>query len=336
MNILLCSIGRRPYLVQWFKDALADNGLAGKVLVADPDPISPVRAFADEFIHAPRVSESGYETWLKEVLVERDVALAISIDEFELWGWSLLPREEHWGPLLRLTPESQRLVEDKYAMSEAFSDSDIQIPQTALARHALQDLREEGQFVVKGRFSTGSRGLRYTHAGRLQDTLRDAIREASTSRDHPAFAQGDLAPGDLVIVQDRIVGTEYGLDIVSDLDNEFAAVLARRKISMREGETDRAESVDPEMFVELGRTIAAAVPHPGSIDVDVIVDTEGTPFLIDINPRFGGGYPFSQLAGARVPHCYVAWTAGQPVQEDWLRTTPGVVSGKYVGVTRIR
>jgi carbamoyl-phosphate synthase large subunit len=38
----------------------------------------------------------------------------------------------------------------------------------------------------------------------------------------------------------------------------------------------------------------------GPLDADVIVDSNG-PKLLELNPRFGGGYPCSHLCGASFP-----------------------------------
>ena len=49
MNILLSSVGRRPYLVRWFQEALEANNLEGEVIAADYDVNAPSQGFADRF-----------------------------------------------------------------------------------------------------------------------------------------------------------------------------------------------------------------------------------------------------------------------------------------------
>lgn len=330
MNILLSSVGRRPYLVRWFRESLAANQIEGRVFAADLDAFSPASSFADEFIQAPRVDDPGYRPWLAGLLLEADIDLAVSINDFELSEWSALPQIGQWAPLLRLNTETQDLVEDKFATGETLAAFGVPTPQTWLGDHIAALERTGRNYVTKGRFGSASRGLRFVNGGRLETAVAEATAEVTTRHGQPVLTQSEIAPENFVIVQEQIIGTEYGLDVVSDLEGNFAGVLARRKMAMRAGETDRAESVDAKPFIPLARTIAQAVPHPGSIDVDVMVDQQGEMHVIDINPRLGGGYPFSHLAGARVPHAYVAWAAGLPVRADWLRSTPGVISGKYV------
>lgn len=335
MNILLCSVGRRPYLVRWFHEALLANGLHGEVIAADIDPNSPARAFADDFIQAPRLDESGsYMTWLSRVLADRRIDLAVSINDFELSVWATLPQDQEWRALVRLADSVQHLVEDKMAMSAALDDVGVPNPMTWLATDFPHG-REHGGFVTKGRFGSGSRGLRFADDRTLADAIRGASLEVTTRHGISSTDQDEVPATDLLVVQREISGTEYGLDVVCDLDGRFQAVLAREKVTMRSGETDRAISADAGPFEDLARGIAEAIPHPGLIDVDVLVDAENTPIVIDINPRFGGGYPFSHLAGANVPGAYVAWRAGLPVDPQWLACTPGVVAGKYVEIAAV-
>lgn len=334
MNILLSAVGRRPYLVRWFQEALSANGVSGKVVAADHDPHSPAKSYADEFVVAPRVDDAGYSDWLAEVLETHQIDLAVSINDFELSVWATLPTAEEWRPLVRLTASTQHLIEDKSAMSTALTTAGVEIPPTWIANEFPHG-HVRGDFVTKGRFGSGSRGLRFTNEVDLLETIDDAVREVTTRQGVPALAQDEAPPAELLVVQREIAGTEFGLDVVCDLDGRFQSVLAREKIGMRSGETDRAISTDPARFEEIALGIAKAVPHPGLVDVDVIVDPEGTPVVIDINPRFGGGYPFSHLAGAHVPSAYVAWRAGLPVNDSWLRSSAGIVSGKFVEVAAV-
>jgi len=336
VNILLCSVGRRPYLVRWFREALRDTGVDGKVIAADLDELAPAGEFADEFVAAPRSSDPGYRDWLAALLRESDISLAVSINDFELSEWSLLPREKEWAALVRLETQVQQLVEDKFAMSSALADAGIPTPFTWLGTEAGEIAGQGEEFVTKGRFGSASRGLRFPESAELERAVAAASAEVTTRQSVPALEQDEFLPEELVIIQKRVSGVEYGLDIVSDFDGTFAGVLARRKIVMRAGETDRAESVEVGAFEHIARKISEVVPHPGTIDVDVIVDDDGQPWVIDINPRFGGGYPFSHLAGARVPHAYVAWAAGLPVEAEWLNSSSGVTGGKYVEAVRVR
>ncbi|MBK8448471.1 MAG: ATP-grasp domain-containing protein [Micropruina sp.] len=332
MNILLSSVGRRPYLVRWFKEALLLNGVDGQVVAADSDPLAPARSFADAFMPAPRVDDPRYEQWLGDSLREMHVDLAVSVNDFELARWSELSSEDSWSCLVRLPAATQRVVDDKVLMNRTLQLAGIGSPATHTGRFPEMIIRQSktGRFITKGRFGSASRGLNFTNADELADTILAASDQVTNRYGVHAHLQSEFTPADLVIVQEEVKGTEFGLDVISDLNGEFVSVLARRKIAMRGGETDRAESVDGSAFRALARRIARELPHRGSMDIDVIVDADGNSYVIDVNPRFGGGYPFSHLAGAHVPAAYVAWAHGRQPSDEWLVATPGVVSGKYV------
>jgi len=63
--------------------------------------------------------------------------------------------------------------------------------------------------------------------------------------------------------------------------------------------------------------------HLGVLDIDV-VERDGTLYVLEFNPRFGGCYPFSHMAGANLPAAYVAWALGEKPDPLWLRARAGV------------
>ncbi|WP_211439859.1 ATP-grasp domain-containing protein [Corynebacterium glutamicum] len=330
MNILLCSAGRRPYIVRWFKEALIDNGIEGCVITADVDAFAASKVVADEFVQAPAASSESYPQWLSDVLKAKNISIAISVNDFELSVWANLPNSEDYSALVRLDVKTQEVVEDKLEMAMRLDEVGVPSPRTWTGLEAKKLEMLPGKFVTKGRFGSASRGLRFSDAQGIVDAVSEATKEVTNRWGELALEQDDFEPENLVVIQQLVEGVEFGLDVVCDWEGKFASVLARQKVSMRSGETDKATSVPSAQFEEVAKLVATAVPHRGLIDVDVIVDPGGRVFVIDVNPRFGGGYPFSHLAGARIPSAYVAWADNRDPHLDWLESLPGVSSSKYV------
>jgi len=102
MNILLTSVGRRGYLVKYFKEAL---GSAGKVFGADNSPCSPAFAYCDGTAILPRVQKDHYPEALLEICRKNKIDIVIPLTEPE---WEVLaPRQgrfETEGSLLLVCP----------------------------------------------------------------------------------------------------------------------------------------------------------------------------------------------------------------------------------------
>ena len=94
---------------------------------------------------------------------------------------------------------------------------------------------------------------------------------------------------------------------------------------MRAGETDIAEVVVADArFESLARSLAELSQHPGCMDVDVF-DVDGELMVLEMNARFGGGYPFSHSAGADMPRALVSWLHGEEPEPDAFAVElPGV------------
>jgi carbamoyl-phosphate synthase large subunit len=135
-----------------------------------------------------------------------------------------------------------------------------------------------------------------------------------------------------VIIQTRLPGQEYGLDVINDLDGQHVVTIVKRKLAMRAGETDRAITEHHPQLEQLGAAIARLTKHPGIMDVDVFWD-EKNAFILEFNPRFGGGYPFSHAAGVNLPKAIVAWLQNEPVDTEKVLTPEyGIESIKGISI----
>jgi carbamoyl-phosphate synthase large subunit len=134
-------------------------------------------------------------------------------------------------------------------------------------------------------------------------------------------------PGRSFVFQERLQGQEHGMDVVNDLQGRHVCTLARRKLGMRSGSTDRAITVTDQKLEHLGMTLGQQLGHLGILDCDVMVTEKGC-LVLDLNPRFGGGYPFSHLAGANLPAALIAWANQEVPDPSWFRARPGVLGSR--------
>lgn len=65
-------------------------------------------------------------------------------------------------------------------------------------------------------------------------------------------------------------------------------------------------------------------------DCDLILDINNTAYIIDLNPRFGGGYPFSHLAGVNLPHAILSWLKNEIIDYEWKVVKPNLVIQKEI------
>jgi carbamoyl-phosphate synthase large subunit len=335
LNVLLTCAGRRNYLVEWFREALQGRGA---VMVADASADASALQEADRGFLVPAVTDPGYVDVLVELCRREQVRLLCPLNDLELPALAR-SRERFLAagtfPVVA-SPAVVDLCFDKLATFEHLRRLGIPAPRTWAtldeARAALERGEVSFPVVVKPRWGTASIGI--DQAESLEELeLAWRIGSARLAR---TFLAGPSAadPGRALLVQERLSGQEHGLDVVNDLAGNHVVTFVKRKLAMRAGETDRATTVAHAPLAELGRRIGEALRHVGNLDCDVFADGDRLSVL-ELNPRFGGGYPFSHAAGANLPAALVAWARGEPPDPAWLEVRPDVAHAKCDRLVRI-
>jgi carbamoyl-phosphate synthase large subunit len=332
MNVLLTAGGRRNYLVQYFQRAV---GGRGQVLTCDSDAEAPALLEADQAFVVPKFDHPGYVDALLTVCARHQVRLLLSVNDLELASLSENSgrfREAGTIPLIS-SPAVIARCQDKWETYRWLMSQGIPTPQTFLslemARGALYAGAVAFPLIVKPRWGTSSIAVECVESHR-QLALAYEWGQNQVSRSIVAQLHSGV-PGDTMLVQEWIAGHEYGLDIVNDLTGRHVGTLARRKLVMRVGNTDRAVTVHEPRLTRLGESIGQRLAHLGSLDCDLI-DGDRELKVLDLNPRLGGGYPFSHLAGANLPAVFLAWAAGEAHNPAWLAAEPGVTCSRYDGI----
>jgi len=339
VTVVLGSAGQRPYLVQVFRAAVGRLGLTGEVVVLESDPASPALVAADRGIVMPPADHETYAPAMEEWFGRERPTLFVPVDDVELQVLSE-------GLALRLRalgcavagpgPAGQAPSADKYLMARLLTRVGVPVPRTVLGSRweSLADDAAPGTaFVVKHRFGSGSSGLRLARRRGLADAVDQAAQTA-----HDAHGHEVLRARDAVVVQERLAGEEYGVDGVFGFGHPagvLGGTLARRKLRMRAGQTDRAMTVDPAPFAPVVARLGGALRPSGLVDIDIVRDHDGVPWVLDVNPRFGGGYPFNHVAGADAPTFLLASALGRAPDPSLLGYEIGVVAERFEEVRRL-
>ena len=81
------------------------------------------------------------------------------------------------------------------------------------------------------------------------------------------------------------------------ISGEIISIFTKKKIKMRAGETDKAESFKDDKLFALIEEFVKEAGYRGQIDIDIF-DIKGEYYISEVNPRFGGGYPHAYESGA--------------------------------------
>jgi carbamoyl-phosphate synthase large subunit len=329
MNVLLSCAGRAASLVRYFQDSLGTQGL---VIACDSSQSSPALAAATHTLVVPEIGHPDYLSTLLSICEERQIRLLISVHDVEL-GY-LAESAERFRRIGTIpvvsSPEVVARCYDKWQAFQWLRFHGIPTPNTFVTLQDAMNGIERGELrlpvVIKPRYGSRSVGIEYAET---RQELELAHHWASIRhRRHTGSTLPQGGSGCELLIQEYIKGQEYGLDVLNDLQGRYAATLCRRKLAMRDGNTDRAVTVDAPELEELGESIGRHLGHVGNLDCDVMMAGDQC-YVLDLNPRFGGGYPFSHLAGANIPAILIAWARGQAPDASCLRSRPGVMASKY-------
>lgn len=298
MNILLTCAGRRKYLVDYFKQELGDKG---RVIGADMSASAPALSGCDTYHLVPAVDEKGYIAALLEICRVERVDAVISLNDLEL---PILARAKDQFTALgtRLVVSDEKAIDtcgDKYKTFKFAESISVSAPKTFLstgpAIDALRNKAIEYPLIVKPRWGSASIGLYVVNNdNELQDAFANCKRVLSAS-----FLSKLATDDNVVLIQEFITGPEYGVDIFNDLNGVNHGVVLKKKLAMRAGETDKAITVRSEKLHAYAKTIGDSLGHIGNLDCDFL-ERDGEFYLLEMNPRFGGGYPFSHESGANL------------------------------------
>lgn len=339
INILFTSVGRRSYLVEYFKEELKGRG---NVIASNSDAYTTAMKVADKSYITPLIYSKEYIPFLLDICKKENIKMLISLFDIDLPILAKHKEEfKKLGVIMVISDlEIVDICNDKLKMCEFLGKYGFAV--SPIVSH-LPMIQEENsdfikgfaggkQYILKPRWGMGSLGM-FT-AENIEELMvfyKKARREIQKS--YLRFeAEKDIEHS--IIIQEKFIGTEYGLDIINDLEGNYITTVVKRKLTMRAGETDIAQIVQDSILESLGEKLSKILRHIGNLDVDII-RTDNGDYIIDMNARFGGGYPFSHSAGIQLPKALMEWCQGKEASKDCFTFKIGGIYAKNLTIEEL-
>lgn len=334
MNILLSSVGRRAYMVKYFKEVLGDKG---KVFVCNSDDRSIAFKYADEKVISPLIYNKDYIPFLLQYCQKNSIDIVISLFDIDLLVLAQHKKEfEKIGTKLIVSdPQIVEVCNDKWKTYNFLKDNGFYVPMSFIHINDVIEKIAAGELqypiVVKPRYGCGSISVAIAYD---EEDLRYLTKKVNKDITNSYLKYESAVTNDKVIYQKYLKGQEYGADIINDLNGETQNVIVRKKLAMRSGETDIAQLVDEPIIRDTLIRLGQVTKHIANMDCDVFL-VDGVPYVLEMNARFGGGYPFSHMGGCNLPKAIVDWVKGKNVDKSVISAKSGITGYKEIYITKI-
>lgn len=300
MNILISSAGRRVSLVRAFQKELKALNPEAKVYAADAKPtLSAACQVADDHFGLPRLDRPDYLTELMAKCRKEGIRLIIPTIDTELLllaenrelletnGITALVAAPSFVKKCRNKREIHKFFESKgVAVAKEYDKTDYQLP----------------MFIKP---YDGSRSVD-TYLIRNQEELTDYH-----------FDNEKLM---FLEYLDHDHYEEFTCDLYYGRDNRLKCAVPRKRIEVRDGEVYKALTANNHLVGYIKEHLAHIDGAVGCLTAQFFMhnDDDTKIYAIEINPRFGGGYPLSYRAGANFPKWIISeYFLGEDMPEQF-------------------
>ncbi len=286
-NILICSAGRRVSLVTYFQEQAASLlGSDAKVLATDLDTgMSPACRVADIAETVGRFTDDNYIDSILQLCEKHRIAMVIPTIDTELLLLANSKQRfiDNGIKLIVSTPDFVATCRNKNNTNQLFETLgfhtpqpiDINLPDFPFFAKPVSGSSSKDIFLVKNR-----------------DYLSNYISNAEK------FIHQEYLPPERF--------EEYTVDLYYDSESMLRCAVPRLRIATRGGEIAKGMTSKNRVFYFVLDALSKLTGAVGCITLQVFLERDSDKvYGIEINARFGGGYPLSYLAGANYPRMLI-------------------------------
>ena len=281
MNILISSAGRRVSLIIFFKKELKKLKSDSKVITTDLDPdMSPACRVSDLSFKVRNINEEGSIEELINICKKNYISIIIPTIDTELL---ILSKNQSKFKLngidiILSNPHIIKLCRNKRLTNRFFDE--LKIPRCK--EYHFNKLKYP--LFIKPIDGSMSRGLK-------KITKKSELNSSELNNKNNLFLE----------YIDNNDFDEYTIDMYFNKNSKLICFVPRRRIEIRAGEVSKSITDKNILFIK-DYFNDNNIGFKGCINLQIFKNKKTNNIIgIEINPRFGGGYPLSYYAGANYP-----------------------------------
>jgi carbamoyl-phosphate synthase large subunit len=303
VNVLISSVGRRVGLLKCVRDSIERRGCGGEVLVIDSGTSAPAMFVAAHAMRVPHCVTPEFIPAVLQLCAGQQISLLIPTIDTELPTYA-----------------AARAHLSKIGTSVCISDpGTIDICCNKIKTHAwliANNFPAVRQTDICSAFRDPAEWPLPLIAKPYNGSASLGVHRIHTRREFEAI----LESNDQCIVQEIAPGREFTINVFVNEAGECICEVPHWRMEVRWGEVSKGRTVKDRRLMGLARAVAEALPGArGPLNIQCFMDDAGSIRIIEINARFGGGYPLAHQAGARFTDWLLDEREGKYIErcDDW-------------------
>lgn len=249
-----------------------------RIVASDSNPFSAGFFMSDAYEVLPEIDSKLYITRLLEIVTKHKINVLMPSSGYDIYQYSANKEK-----LLKLGAlpvvsdiKTMKICRDKIQTFNYLSKK-FELPFTTLDYKKVKGF----PLIAKPRYGKGSKGI-------VKINNENELKYVSFNSEN-------------LIFQEYLPGTEYTIDVLSDMECEPILAVPRVRVETRAGISTVGTIVKDENISETCKSIAKYLKIRGPCCIQMKESNDGILKIVEVNPRMGGGTIFAALAGANFP-----------------------------------
>jgi carbamoyl-phosphate synthase large subunit len=281
-NILITSAGRRVGLVRSFQTELKKKFPTSKVYTAEANPQwSSACRISDGYFTIPRVDNENYINSILGLCKQNEIKIVIPTIDTELLVLSSAKNLFSLNNIEIVVSDFDLISKcrDKRQTNLLFNELTIDIPS------AIEKKNPSFPLFIKPYDGSLSKDIYLINC-------KEELADSLLNNPKLMFMEY-IDPKDFY---------EYTIDAYYDKNSILKCLVPRRRIEVRGGEISKGKTEKHNFYNILKDKLGFINGAKGCLTIQFFIGKETEKIIgIEINPRFGGGFPLSYASGANYP-----------------------------------